>query len=103
MGAPILPYQNSEDIFILDTDASNDDIGDELIQVQNWVCSGNRFCSFVLDSVHRNYCTTRKVLFWGGAVYRFNRSIALGQILTHLLIWSGPWIVTQVISSVLSM
>ena len=35
------------------------------------------------------------------AVYRFNRSIVLGQSKKLPPIWSGPWIVTQVISSVL--
>ena len=35
------------------------------------------------------------------AVYRFNRSIVLGQILKIQPIWSGPWIVTQIISTVL--
>ena len=32
------------------------------------------------------------------AVYRFNRSIVLGQRKKFQPIWSGPWIVTQVIS-----
>ena len=36
------------------------------------------------------------------AVVRFNRSIVLGQSKNKLQpIWSGPWIVTQVISSLL--
>ena len=35
------------------------------------------------------------------AVYRFNRSIVQGQSKKFQTIWSGPWIVTQVISSVL--
>ena len=35
------------------------------------------------------------------AVYRFNRSIVLGQSKKLQPIWSGPWIVTQVIPSVL--
>ena len=33
--------------------------------------------------------------------YRFNRSIVLGQSKKIQPIWSGPWIVIQVISSVL--
>ena len=37
----------------------------------------------------------------GDVVYRFNRSIVLGQSKKLQPIWSGPWIVTQVISSVL--
>ena len=35
----------------------------------------------------------------GDAVYRFNRSIVLGQSKKLQPIWSGSWIVTQVISS----
>ena len=35
------------------------------------------------------------------AVYRFNRFIVLGQSKKIRPIWSDPWIVTQVISSVL--
>ena len=35
------------------------------------------------------------------AVYRFNKSIVPGQSKKLQPIWSGPWIVTQVISSVL--
>ena len=35
MEAPVLAYPNSEDLFILDTDASNHAIGSELLQAQN--------------------------------------------------------------------
>ena len=35
------------------------------------------------------------------AVYRFNKSIVLGQCKKLLPIWSGPWIMIEVISSVL--
>ena len=35
------------------------------------------------------------------AVYRFNKSIVLGQSKKIQPIWSGSWIVTEVISSVL--
>ena len=37
MEAPVLAYPNSEDLFILDTEASNHAIGSELLQVQNGV------------------------------------------------------------------
>ena len=37
MEAPVLSYPNSEDVFILDTDASDHAIGAELLQVQNGV------------------------------------------------------------------
>ena len=70
MEAPVLAYPNSEDLFILDTDASNHAIGAELLQVQNGVERLIGFGSFVLDSAQRNYCTTRKELL---AVVRFTR------------------------------
>ena len=37
----------------------------------------------------------------GDAVYRFNKSILLGQCKKLQPVWSGPWIVMEVISSVL--
>ena len=37
MKAPVLAYQNSDDLFILHTDASKYAIGAELLQVQNGV------------------------------------------------------------------
>ena len=68
MEASVLAYPNSDDLFILDTDASNHAIGAELLQVQNGVERLIGFSSFVLDSAQRNYCTTRKELL---AVVRF--------------------------------
>ena len=68
--APVLAYPNSENLFILDTDASNHAIGTELPQVQNGLERLIVFDSFVLDSAQRNYCTTRKELL---AVVRFTR------------------------------
>ena len=50
MEAPVLAYPNSEDLFILDTDASNHAIRAELLQVQNGVERLIGFGSFVLDS-----------------------------------------------------
>ena len=70
MEVPVLAYPNSEDLFILDTDASNHAIGAELLQVQNGVERLIGFGSFVLVSAQRNYCTTRKELL---AVVRFTR------------------------------
>ena len=70
MEAPVLAYPNLEDLFILDTDASNHAIGAELLQVQNGVERLFGFGSFVLDSAQHNYCTTRKELL---AVVRFTR------------------------------
>ena len=37
----------------------------------------------------------------GDAMYRFNKSILLGQCKKLQPVWSGPWIVMEVISSVL--
>ena len=70
MEAQVLAYPNSEDLFILDTDASNHAIGAELLHVQNGVKRLIGLGSFVLDSAQRNYCTTRKELL---AVVRFTR------------------------------
>ena len=53
MEAPVLAYSNSEDLFILDTDASNHAISVELLQVQNGVERLIGFGSFVLDSAQR--------------------------------------------------
>ena len=70
MEAPVLAYPNSEDLFFLDTDASNHAIGAELLQVQNGVDWLIGFGSFALDSAQCNYCTTRKELL---DVVRFTR------------------------------
>ena len=70
MEAPVLAYPNSEDLFILDTDASNHAIGAELLHVQNGVERLIGFGSFVHDSAQCNYCTTRKELL---AVVRYTR------------------------------
>ena len=70
MEAPVLAYPNSEDLFILNTDASNHAIEAELLQLQNGVERLIGFGSFVLDSVQRNYRTTRKEQL---VVVRFTR------------------------------
>ena len=48
MEAPVIAYP--EDLFILDTDASNYAIGAKLLQVQNGVERLIGFVSFVIDS-----------------------------------------------------
>ena len=68
--APVLAYPNPDDLFILDTDASNHAIGAELLQVQNGTERLIGFGSFVFDPAQRKYCTTRKELL---AVVRFTR------------------------------
>ena len=55
MEATVLAYPNSENLFILDTDASNHAIGAELLQVQNGVERLIGFVSFVIDSAQRNF------------------------------------------------
>ena len=67
---PVLGLANNQDLFILDTDASNYAIGAELIQVQE---GGERviaYGSFALTAEQLNYCTTRKELL---ALVRFTR------------------------------
>ena len=70
ISAPILGYPNSEDTFVLDTDASNHSIGAVLSQIQDGdervICYG----SYVLIPEQRKYCVTRKELL---AVVRFTR------------------------------
>ena len=68
--APVLSLPNSRDDFILDTDASNDAIGAELIQVQAGAEKVVSYGSFALTKEQRKYCTTRKELL---AVVRFTR------------------------------
>ena len=62
VSAPILAYPNQEDLFILDTDASDTAIGAVLSQSQEgheWVIL---YGSKALSREERNYCVTRKEL-----------------------------------------
>ena len=68
--APVFAYPHQYDHLIMDTDASNHSISAELLQVQDGIERLIGFGSFVLNSVRRNYCTTRKELL---AVVRFTR------------------------------
>ena len=62
--APILGYPSAdpEDLFILDTDASNCHIGAVLSQKQNGQEKVISFGSKVLNKAERNYCVTRREL-----------------------------------------
>ena len=67
---PLLAYPNNDDLFVLDTDASDTAIGGVLSQVQGGVEKVICYGSFVLSPAQRRYCTTRKELL---AVIRFTR------------------------------
>ena len=60
MEVPVLAYPNSEDGFILDTDASNHAIDAELLQVQNGLERLIGVVSLYLYTAQCNWCTTRK-------------------------------------------
>ena len=80
--APVLAYPNSQDTFILDTDASDTAIRAELLQLQEGEERVVSYGSFSLTLAQRNYCTTRKELL---AVLRFTREYQhylLGQRFT---------------------
>ena len=70
VSAPVLAYPNAQDMFILDTDASDTAIGAELLQLQEGEEKVISYGSFTLNPAQRNYCTTRKELL---AVLRFSR------------------------------
>ena len=59
VSAPVLAYPNAQDMFILDTDASNTAIGAELLQLQDRE-KVTSYGSFTLNPAQRNYCTTKK-------------------------------------------
>lgn len=67
---PVLTLPNSTDKFILDTDASDNAIGAELLQVQDGQERVVAYGSFTLSAAQRRYCTTRKELL---AVVRFTQ------------------------------
>lgn len=60
--APVLGYPKPEDLFILDTDASNHSIGAELSQIQDGKEVVIAYASMSLNAQQRKYCTTRKEL-----------------------------------------
>ena len=68
--APVLTIPNMDGKFILDTDASNEAIGAELLQVQDGEERCIAYCSMALTPEQKRYCTTRKELL---AVIRFTR------------------------------
>ena len=60
--APVLAYPNSDDPFLLDTDASDKALGAELSQCQDGVERVIGYASCSLTPCQRRYCTTRKEL-----------------------------------------
>ena len=67
---PVLALPNAQDMFILDTDASDFAIGAELCQIQDGRERVIAYGSYALTQEQRNYCTTRKELL---SVVRFTR------------------------------
>ena len=70
ISAVVLAYPSPNGLIILDTDASSNQIGAELSQVQDGVIRPICYASHVLMKQYRNYCTTRKELL---AVVKFCR------------------------------
>ena len=69
--APCLAFpRNTDEPFILDTDASNTAIGAELIQVQDGKEHVIAYGSYALMPSQLDYCVTKKELL---AVVRFTR------------------------------
>jgi hypothetical protein len=62
VNAPVLGYPRPDDLFILDTDASDYAIGAELSQIQDDREVVIAYGSMSLDPRQRRYCTTRKEL-----------------------------------------
>ena len=60
--APLLAFPNSDNLFVLDTDASDTAIGGVLSQIQDGTEKVISYGSFVLTPAQRRYCTTRKEL-----------------------------------------
>ena len=79
MEAPVLAYSNSEDLFILDTDASKHAIGAELLQVQNGV---ERLIGFG-SLIHPRLCAAQLLYYQeraisGGAIYKAFQTLPFG-------------------------
>lgn len=60
--SPILSYPTSTDLFILDTDASNEGMGAVLSQVQNGIEHVICYYSKAFSKPERRYCVTRREL-----------------------------------------
>ncbi len=76
---PVLGYPKANDLFILDTDASDIAIGAELIQIQDGQERVISYGSRILTPAQRKYCTTRKELLALVAFTRQYRTYLLGR------------------------
>ena len=76
MDAPVLAYPNSEDLFILDTDASNHAIGAELLQVQNGTVNWFWQLRPRLCAAQLLYYQERAIS--GGAIYKAFQTLPFG-------------------------
>ena len=79
INAVVLSFPTSDDIFILDTDASEKTIGAELSQIQNGVERTISYASKVLTPTQRKYCATRKELLAIVCFSRHFRHYLLGR------------------------
>ena len=80
--APVLAYPNDNDVYILDTDASDTAIGAALYQVQQDQERPISFASSSLTPAQRKYCTTRKELLAVVVFTRRFRHYLLGRHFT---------------------
>lgn len=77
--ASLLHHPDPDEMFILDTDASDKCIGAELSQVQDGIEKTICFASKVLTPQQRKYCTTRKELLSIVVFTRQFRHFLLGR------------------------
>ena len=81
VSAPVLAYPNTQDMFILDTDASDTAIGAELLQLQDGEEKVISYGSFTLNPTQRNYCTTKKRTPCRTSVQQGISSLPVGKII----------------------
>ena len=76
--APILAYPTSDDLFVLDTDASLTGIGAVLSQIQNGEERVIAYASKTLSRSQQNYCYAQRTLR-RGSVYENVQTLFVGQ------------------------
>ena len=81
--SPILAMPTYDDVYILDTDASEQSIGAVLSQVQQQEERVIAYASRTYNNAERNYCTTRKELLAVGYFMRQFKQYLLGA---HFLV-----------------